>query len=384
MIKKLLQFVILSLLCISCVSCNNNGESSMDNNTIIDVKRTSNVESYKWKQKKLIVYIKDTDGFLLLNNNEILDFNNIQKKTVCSYEINNELLEIIYIPIKPFVVLTYDDCVASDYDVYQIHQKYNAPAELAINLKGHTLSTDKIKEMCLSSDWELANHGWSHSCLQQVSLQQLHEIDHNKVYGWFSNSFQDGIEVQIKDDIYIVKSHGSDNQGTYFVVEPNFIREYPKGTKLRLSDKQLEIELFKDVDEFTKETSIIISNFTYPFTIYDDRTINLLSAKYNSARAYNDRDRNNKNLIDPGMNYFPFENRFELNSASFTNYYDKDEIVSMLKKAKETNALLIQYTHSWDTAFSMDQLEFFIQEANKLNLTITTRSKVWEYYELFN
>lgn len=92
----------------------------------------------------------------------------------------------------------------------------------------------------------------------------------------------------------------------------------------------------------------------------------------------------NKNSTDPGMNYFPFANRYKLNSASFTNYYEYDEIENVLRKAKETNALMIQYTHSWDKNFSLDKLDYLIQEANKLNITIATRQKIWEYYELFN
>lgn len=362
------------------VSCDVKNQNSLS----ILIDKSENVNSVKiCDDGRLIVYITAKSGSLVLSSDERIEFN-VSDKCTIEEKIGNNTKVITYIPIKPFVVLTYDDCVASDYDIYKIHQKYNVPAELAINLKGHTLTTEKIKEMCLASDWELANHGYSHSCLQYVSLQQFHEMNHDRVYGWFSASFQDGIEVQIKDDIYVVKSHGVDDQGSYFSVEPNFVRDYPKGTKLRLSDKQLEIELFKDVDEFTKETSIIISNFTYPYTIYDDRTINLLSTKYNSARGYNDRDRNNKNLENPGMNYFPFDNRYELNSASFTNYYSEEEIVRMLKKAKETKAVIIQYTHSWDTSFSREKLEYFIQEANNMNLTITTRSKIWEYYELYN
>ena len=376
------KFGFIYLFIYLFISCSQNNDISEVKQ--VSVLRTSNVESYKWKDcNNLIVYTNNTSGFIVFDNYEILDFHNCREKKMIKYNTkDNYQINITYIPIKAFLVLTYDDCVASDYDAYQIHRKYNVPGELAINLKGYTLSKDRIKEMCLESNWELVNHGYSHSCLQTVSLQRLHKADSNRIYGWFSASFQQGVEVLLGDDIYLVKGHGSDNEGTYFECEPNLVKDYDKGTKLKLSDNQLEIELFLDVDNFTSETSIPINNFTYPYTVYDDRTIELLSTRYKSARSYNDMD--NKNSADPGMNYFPFANRYKLNSASFTNYYEYDEIENVLRKAKETNALMIQYTHSWDKNFSLDKLDYLIQEANKLNITIATRQKIWEYYELFN
>ena len=207
-------------------------------------------------------------------------------------------------------------------------------------------------------------------------------INTNKIYGWFSTAFQDGVEILLEDDVYVVTEHGVDEEGSFFLCEPSLTKDYSKGTKLMLSDKQLEIELFKEIDDFTSETLIPITNFTYPYTVYDDRTIELLSTRYKSARSYNDRD--NKNTDEPGMNYFPFDNRYNLNSASFTNYYEYEDIEKILRKAKSTNALLFQYTHSWDKNFSLDKLDYLIQKANNLNIEIATRQIVWEYYELFD
>ena len=65
------------------------------------------------------------------------------------------------------------------------------------------------------------------------------------------------------------------------------------------------------------------------------------------------------------------------------DWYSED-IEKILRKAKSTNALLFQYTHSWDKNFSLDKLDYLIQKANNLNIEIATRQIVWEYYELFD
>lgn len=45
--------------------------------------------------------------------------------------------------------------------------------------------------------------------------------------------------------------------------------------------------------------------------------------------------------------------------------------------------LLILFTHTWDKCFSEKKIKFIIDTANKIGIEISTRSKIWEYYELF-
>lgn len=375
--KYLYTFVAsLFLLFVSCDVKNQNSLSIL-------IDKSENVNSVKiCDDGRLIVYTTAKSGTLVLSSDERIEFN-VSDKCTIEEKIGTNTKVITYIPIKPFVVLTYDDCPAQDYDVFPIHKKYNAPAEIAINLRGHALSTEKIIEMVSECDFEVTNHSFSHSRMECVSLQKKHLANTNKIYGWFAHTFQDGIEITIDGDLYKIESHSSDSDGQFFTVSPNLIKDYNKGTRVQLSDNALVDEINKDVKKFFDDTGIEITNFTYPYTVYDERTINIISEYYKSSRAYNGYIGEIKNLENPGMNYFPFENRFNLNSASFTNYYDENEISEMLIKAKNTNALIIQFTHTWDSNFSKEKLEYMIKEAKRLNIDIATRQKIWSYYEIF-
>lgn len=126
----------------------------------------------------------------------------------------------------------------------------------------------------------------------------------------------------------------------------------------------------------------ILQNFTYPYTVYDERTVAEISKYYSSARAYNGYINNEKNLENPGCNEFPFENKYYLNSANYICYYNELEIAGILAKIKKNNYMAVQFAHTWASDFSLDKLKYLIDTAKELGIEITTRSKIWEYYEL--
>lgn len=212
--------------------------------------------------------------------------------------------------------------------------------------------------------WEVSNHGYTHTRMESVSIQKNHSAGTNKIYGWFAHTFIDSNEIIVGEDVYKILSHGSDSNGQYFSVEPALQKNYEKGTKVCISNKQLEIELTGGVSEFEKETGIKISNFIYPYTVY------------------NGYINNKKNLENPGFNAFPFENKNFLNSANYICYYDESEIDGILEKIKKNNYMAIQFAHTWASDFSLKKLKYLIDKANEFGIEITTRSKIWDYYEL--
>lgn len=44
--------------------------------------------------------------------------------------------------------------------------------------------------------------------------------------------------------------------------------------------------------------------------------------------------------------------------------------------------MAVQFAHTWASDFSLDKLKYLIDTAKELGIEITTRSKIWEYYEL--
>ena len=377
MIKLIVRLfaVFFILLCFSCLNDDNNSKNT---NSII-IKGISGISHIIEKSDEVIVYCISDDVVFSVNGKNT-SCRLTEDKTV--KEINGKSLK--FIKEKPFLVISYDDCPAQDWKAYEIHKLYSpvVPAKIGINLKGHALSTEKIKDMINNGNWEVVNHGFSHTRMEAVSVQKFHKSGTNRIYGWFVHTFQDENEILIGQKTYKIISHGTDNDEQYFQIEPPLLTDVEKGTKIHLSDSQLEKELCFGIKEFEFETGIKINHFTYPYTVYDENTIEVLSKYYKSARAYNGYDNDKRNLKNPGFNKFPFDNKYDLNSANYICYYNEPEIDKILSEVKNSKCLAIQFAHTWADDFSFDRLKYLIDKANELNIEITTRSKIWEYYEL--
>lgn len=356
-------FVVFFIL--FCFSCSNDDNNSKNINSII-IKGISGISHIIKKSDEVIVYCISDDVVFSVNGKNT-SCRLIEDKT--TKEINGGALK--FIKVKPFLVISYDDCPAQDWKAYKIHKLYSpvVPAEIGINLKGHALSTEKIKDMINNGNWEVVNHGFSHTRMESVSVQKFHKSGTDRIYGWFVHTFQDENEILIGEKTYKIISHGTDNDGQYFQIEPSLLTDVEK-------------ELCFGVKEFEAETGIKINHFTYPYTVYDENTIEVLSKYYKSARAYNGYVNEERNLKNPGFNKFPFDNKYNLNSANYICYYNELEIDKLLSEVKKSKYLAIQFAHTWADDFSFDRLKYLIDKANELNIEITTRSKIWEYYEL--
>lgn len=377
--KKLIfrLFVIFFMVC--CLSCSNDDNSEKFDS--INIKEISGISHITKKSDEVTVYCFSDDVVFSINGKNSSCHLTEDKTTK---EINGGGKTLKFIKIKPFLVISYDDCPAQDWKAYEIHKLYSpvVPAEIGINLRRHALSTEKIKDMVNNGNWEVVNHGFSHTRMETVSVQKVHKSGSDRIYGWFTHTFQDENEVCIGNEIYKIISHGTDNDGQYFQIEPPLTGDIEKGTKIHLTDSQLEKELYFGVKDFENETGIKINHFTYPYTVYDENTIKVLSKYYKSARAYNGYVNDKRNLKNPGFNKFPFENIYNLNSANYICYYNEPEIDKILSEVKKNKCLAIQFAHTWADDFSFDRLKYLIDKANELNIEITTRQKIWEYYEL--
>ena len=342
--KRIIVYFVLFLMLISLFyACKQNDDTSVDTQIYSDIDSIENVISYKQKGfGEYVLYPKTDSCSILFANGNKVEFEDITDKITKKSNGNTFIL----IPQKPFLIITYDDTPASDYDIYQIHKLYTPiiPAEFGVILQGHALTNEKIVEMVTEGNWEIVHHSYSHTRFQYIHLPYDNSAtDKNKVYGWFAHTFINGNEITLGDDCYTIVSHSSDSKGQYFTVTPDFVNDYPRTTTLQISDEQLIKEVTEGIEEFKNATGIEIKHFTWPYTVYDDRTVEMISRNFASARAYNGSVSGSKNLDDPGMNYFPFENRYTLNSADFVINYTEDEILTAIAKAKETNAMIIQY-----------------------------------------
>ena len=373
--KKSILFLLCSIL---FCACHINTSNEFD----YYVNESINVKDFRWKEDILICVIDDTDGMIIFDNDKVFTFKNINEKQI----VNFEKIKIMLIPEKPFLIITYDDAPDCDYDVYQTHKLYEPiiAAEIGIIMSGVGISNEKLIEMCTVGGWEPVCHSYSHTRFERLRLQRKYKKGDNKIYGWFVHTFMDGNEINIGDENYTIISHSSDSEGNFFVVEPNLIKDYDASSFVQISENQLNLEMTKNIEKFYNETNLKIKHFTWPYTVSDSRTQATVSKFFYSSRAYNGKNSDDtNNLVDGGLNYYPFENLYTLNSANYVQYYSNDEILTMIAKAKSSNALMIQFAHTWDANFSTSKLVFLIDNALKEGVQIVTRSDIFDYYELW-
>ena len=384
--KKYLIFFLLSFFVFSCTLSQEDSESkSIEKQIAYYISDGTGEEVVSFEKDDIIFAYPKTDIVFLKYNGDNRTV--ILNEDKIDFDIN-ENVKFRFIKQKAFFIITYDDCPASDWNAYQnIHKQYNptVPAELGLNINKRALPIEQMKIM-VEDGFEIVNHSTSHHRLERVGLQKIAPKGDDKIYGWFVHTFLDGAEMCIGDETYTIISHGSDSNGNYFLVDKPFPNDYGIGTSIQLSDAALEKELFYGIEDIEKYLGTKIVQFTYPYTVSDKRTRNLIeeSGKYYSCRAYNGyySDGKNKNLYDPGLNYFPFDNKLTLNSASFDLYYTEEEVKKIFEKAFRTKAMVIQFNHTWDKNFKSEKMRFLINTALDMGFEITTRTPIWEYYEI--
>lgn len=66
----------------------------------------------------------------------------------------------------------------------------------------------------------------------------------------------------------------------------------------------------------------------------------------------------------------------------FDLYYSEKEIKTIFEKAAKTKAMVIQFNHTWDSNFKIEKMKFLIDTALDMGIEITTRTPIWDYYEI--
>lgn len=387
---KNLLILLIPIFSFCSLSCTNE-DSTCFKNAKVPVEPVSGIKSIISKDGRYNIYCtNDSVSYKIynINNSDFTTYTEIISED--KYDIIRDGVDLRFIKLKPYFIISYDDCPDSDYSIFQIHREMAKndkviPAEIGINFNRRGLTDEHLKEI-IDSGWEVVNHGWNHSRLEAVGITTDLKKGDNKIGGWFVHTFLPKSEILIRGGgKYTIESNGTDTNGNYILINPPFIKDYNRGTLLSLSSMQLEKELFYGVEEFYDTFGYKIENFTYPYTVYDERTVNLLSTKYMSARSYNgELKKGGKNLRNPGINEFPFlENRFSLNSADFIINFTKSEIDIVLDIIVEKRAMGYQFSHTWDKNFDTDKLKYLITTCEKKGIEIITRKYLFDYYEIF-
>lgn len=134
---KQIIFLLFISLFLGFFSCQNNN-SGEGNKEISEIKALSGISLITEKNGYYNIYCtKNIVSYYSVNKK--YDYELKEDKQIENYELG----KLKFIKIKPFLVITYDDCPSQDWNAYEIHKSYTPviPAEIGINLYGHALST---------------------------------------------------------------------------------------------------------------------------------------------------------------------------------------------------------------------------------------------------
>lgn len=203
--------------------------------------------------------------------------------------------------------------------------------------------------------------------LKNATLMKKARAGDTKIYvekARFGNS-----ECIIKEnnvsEIIKVGKKGKDSNGNYAELESKLQNDFTVNAEIKLTDREL-IKEIKQSKEILLNLGLDISNFTYPFNLYDQKSKEIVSKYYDSARASGNM----------GINEIPLLDRYCLNARNFL-YLSDEQICNVLDQTVSKETLCIFYTHTWEKLFTPERLTFLIEQAKARNIDIVTRKQAF-------
>ena len=286
------------------------------------------------------------------------------------------------------LLISYDDSQKTDYTkVLGVHSKFDAPAEFCVwtyqidDSSKEKLNKNELLTLATTNGNEIVSHSIYHIALAGGTLlttspkgtDVVHtNVDSNFTWGKFRT-----FDIRRKDNTFeLVNVRGVEiekNGNTKIRLAEPLQREYPAGSTLEMTDESIEKEAYES-REWLRQSGIECQGFSYPFGRVDYRSEQIIKQYYTTARIASPIKADRSNIYD-SIYQDIVPNRFEINALDFSQLTD-EEIVSILKKPQNDNFLIVLFSHSYDKNCTDGKIEFLISEAQKLGITITTRTRL--------
>jgi hypothetical protein len=289
------------------------------------------------------------------------------------------------------VIISYDDGVTEDYTLaYPVHRKYGVPAEVCmpsgyVGMDGRVTKSHLLEFQ--SFGWEIISHTKHHISLADETLTKSVRRGDVKLYISKHTRFKPGVQLSISQgelsELVIVTGHGTDTFGNYLQIdreiENNYtntkssrgyrilgpiLKQNPVQAVVSVSDDQAytEIEISKSDLE---SMGLQIRHFTYPYNRYSQRTKEIVSRFYDSARAGSN-----------GKSTSRIPDRYALRSFNFERHKLTDEkLMRILEKTEQRDELCFLHAHTRSEEFSIERLEKIITTCLTKRIRISTRSE---------
>lgn len=283
-----------------------------------------------------------------------------------------------------YLSITYDDGPAEDYEMYQIHRRYDAPGCIAacpglINSSSEWLSSGRLLEMS-DAGWEVMSHTVDHRALGEVPIARDIEAGDTRIYPEVAvHGRFEGDPIVVFDETgteaeATVAGRGEDGTGSYIELEEGIAEGFTaaSATRVRYTEEFLR-EILADsqsrLEGYVGEGQV--TNFIYPYE-RDDGLVSELVPEYYAATPQQDGvGLNPEHRPDPyglGRRYME------------TDRMDEAEIETFLDNVAEEPDYGILAGHSQYDTLPPERVDFVLEQARQRNIEVVT---VQEALEIF-
>lgn len=275
-----------------------------------------------------------------------------------------------------YLSIVYDDGPAEDYEMYQVHQEYDAPGCTAacpglVDSSESWLTTEQLQEM-YDFGWEVMSHTVDHRALGEVPIEVDVEKGDDRIYAQTNNQGrfegdpivvlgEDGTEAEAT-----VAGNGEDGTGLFIELEEPidgsfdaggaFVRYTDEFTERVLEDSQAQLE------EIVGEGQV--TNFIYPYERNDGFVGEAVPGHYDAAPR-----RNGAGGLNPDFDPDPHELSRRYMETDHMNEADIEQFLDNIAEEPDYGILA---GHSQYETLPVERLEFVLEQAQQRDIEVVT------------
>lgn len=283
-----------------------------------------------------------------------------------------------------YLSIIYDDGPVEDYEMFQVHQQYNAPGCVAtcpglLNSDADWLNTGQLLEMS-DAGWEVMSHTIRHRALGEIPIVENIEAGDSRIYpdatlhGRFEGDpivvfDEDGNEAEA-----VVAGNGEDETGSYIELREPIGTGFTAAptTRVRYTDEFIE-EILADskaqLEQFVGEGQV--TDFIYPYERDDGYVSEVIPEYYNATPS--------KDGV--GLNPVYEPDPYDLSRRYLeTDHMTEAEIEDYLDSIVEEPDWGILAGHSQYDTLPPERIDFVLQQARERNIEVLTVQNALERF----
>lgn len=274
-----------------------------------------------------------------------------------------------------YLSIIYDDGPAEDYEMYRIHQEYDAPGCTAacpglMDSNESWLTTDQLQEMH-EFGWEVMSHTIDHRALGEVPVEVAIDEGDDRIYAQTNNQGRfEGDPIVVLGEggeaEGTVAGNGEDDTGQYIELEEPIGESFAAdGTVVRYTDEfteQILADSQTQLEEMVGEGQV--TNFIYPYERNEGFAGEVVPEYYDAAPR-----RDGAGGLNPEHDPDPHGLSREYME---TDRMDEAEIEQFLDNVANEPDYGILAGHSQYETMPAERLEFVLEQAQQRDIEVVT------------